>query len=87
MPEVDAFVAMERILATGAEIQQGNVISSITTLDTAASPQATIVKPRQVIGVGNVGRIPGRATYTLYNPAASNQVVFKAVRYGSGKGF
>jgi hypothetical protein len=68
------------------EIQQGSVISSVTTLDQATSPQATLVKPRQVIGVGNVGRIPGQATYTLYDPY-TNQVEFRTVRYGTGKGF
>nr|MDJ0620860.1 metallophosphatase [Calothrix sp. MO_192.B10] len=40
----------------------------------------------QVVGVGNVGRTPGEATYTLYNPN-SNQVEFKTVRYGVSKGF
>ncbi|MEQ8961524.1 MAG: hypothetical protein RLP02_26960 [Coleofasciculus sp. C2-GNP5-27] len=52
----------------------------------AASPQATLVKPRQIVGVGNVGRIPGQATYTLYHPN-SNRIEFKTVRYGSGRGF
>jgi len=68
------------------EIQQGAVTSSVTTLDQVAPPQAIAAKPRQVIGVGNVGRIPRQATYTLYNPN-SNQVEFRTVRYGSGKGF
>lgn len=68
------------------EIRQGSVISSVATLDQTASPQAILIKPRQVIGVGNVGRIPGRATYTLYNPY-SDGVEFRTVRYGSGKGF
>ncbi len=68
------------------EIQQGSVTSSITTLDQVTTPQATLVKPRQVIGVGNVGRIPGQATYTLYNPY-TNHIEFRTVRYGSGKGF
>ncbi len=60
--------------------------SSVTTLDQTAPPQATAAKPRQVIGVGNVGRIPEQATYTLYNPY-SNQVEFRTVRYGKGRGF
>jgi hypothetical protein len=68
------------------EIQQGSVTSSVITLKHSTAPQATIVKPRQVIGVGNVGRIPGRATYTLYNPNV-NQIEFKVVKYASGKGF
>lgn len=68
------------------DIQQGIITSSVTRLDCADEPQTTHVKPRKVIGVGNVGRIPGQATYTLYNPC-SNQIEFKVVRYGSGKGF
>ncbi|NJK30440.1 MAG: metallophosphatase [Acaryochloris sp. SU_5_25] len=68
------------------EIQQGSVTSSITTLDRLTSPQATLVKPRRVVGVGNIGRMPGQATYTLYNPN-TNQIEFRTVRYGSGKGF
>jgi hypothetical protein len=68
------------------EVQQGSVTSSITTLDQATSPQSTLIKSRQVVGVGNVGRIPGQATYTLYDPYA-NRVEFRTVRYGSGKGF
>jgi hypothetical protein len=39
-----------------------------------------------VIGIGNVGRIPGQATYTLYIPYA-NQLEFRTVKYSSGKGF
>ncbi len=68
------------------QIQQGSVTSSVTTLDQATSPQATLVRPRQVIGVGNVGRIPGQATYTLYSPY-KNQIEFRTVRYGEGRGF
>ncbi|MEG4812413.1 metallophosphatase [Microcoleus sp. F8-D3] len=68
------------------QIQQGTVTSSVTTLDRTVSPQATQVKPRQIVGVGNVGRISGQATYTLYHPN-SNRIEFKTVRYGSGKGF
>jgi len=68
------------------EIQQGTVTSSMTTLDRSTSPQAIAVKPRQVVGVGNVGRLPGQASYALYRPN-SNQVEFRTVRYGAGKGF
>ncbi|NJR51918.1 MAG: metallophosphatase [Leptolyngbyaceae cyanobacterium CSU_1_3] len=68
------------------EIQQGSVTSSVITLDQENSPQATLVRPRQIIGVGNVGRIIGRATYILYSPN-TNHIEFKTVWYGSGKGF
>nr|WP_071592929.1 hypothetical protein [Pleurocapsa sp. PCC 7319] len=39
-----------------------------------------------VVGVGNVGREPGKATYTLYSPY-SDRLEFKTVYYGSKKGF
>ncbi len=68
------------------QLQAGSVTSEITTLDRKISPQTVTVSPRQVIGVGNVGRIPGQATYTIYNPG-SNQVKFKNVYYGGSKGF
>ncbi|MFM7367374.1 MAG: metallophosphatase, partial [Sphaerospermopsis kisseleviana] len=68
------------------QLQGGSVMSEITTLDSKISPQTVTVSPRQVIGVGNVGRIPGQATYTLYNPN-NNQVEFKTVYYGNKKGF
>jgi hypothetical protein len=68
-------------------LEAGSVTSGITTLDNTVSPQTfNIVNPRQVIGVGNVGRKSGEATYTIYNPN-SNQVEFKTVRYGMSKGF
>ncbi len=68
------------------EITEGKVNSTITTLEYSAVPQTVMVKPRKLIGVGNVGRIPGQATYTLYNPY-TNRIEFKTVRYGEGKGF
>gem|GEM_PF-6329597 len=47
----------------------------------------TIIAPkRRVIGVGNVGRELGKATYTIYSPY-SDRLEFKAVRYGNKKGF
>jgi hypothetical protein len=67
-------------------IQQGSVNSQITTLDQVATPQTVHVYPRQVIGVGSVGKVPGQATYTLYNPN-SGHIEFKTVKYASGKGF
>ncbi|MBF2028194.1 MAG: metallophosphatase [Oscillatoriales cyanobacterium C42_A2020_001] len=99
-PDTPAIQMLERLMRMDAntlfcgrsgltfpyEIQQGSVNSSLTTLDQATSPQATLVKPRQAIGVGNVGRIPGQATYTLYSPN-TNQIEFRTVRYASGKGF
>ncbi|MCJ2542945.1 hypothetical protein [Thermostichus vulcanus] len=41
------------------------------------------VQPRQVVGVGTVGGIPGQATYTLYDPSSS-RVQFRWVDYPKG---
>jgi hypothetical protein len=68
------------------QLQAGSISSEITTLDHQLSPQIVTFTPSQVIGVGNVGRTPGEATYTLYNPV-TNQVKFKTVFYGQSKGF
>ena len=68
------------------QLQAGSITTAVTTLDSQAYNQTIKMTPSQVIGVGNVGRTPGEATYTLYNPIA-NQVEFKTVRYGQSKGF
>ena len=68
------------------QLQGGSVNSSVETLD-SQKPMQTITAPkRRVVGVGNVGREPGMATYTLYNPY-SDRLEFKTVFYGSKKGF
>jgi hypothetical protein len=68
-------------LAFQYQLQAGAVTTSITTLDSQVSPQTVQISPRQVIGVGNVGRTPGEAQYTLYTPN-TNHVEFRTVRYG-----
>jgi len=68
------------------EIQHGSVTTALKTLDSSQHPQTATISPRQIIGVGNVGKVPGQATYTLYNPG-TNQVQFRTVRYGVVKGF
>ena len=68
------------------ELQGGSVSSTVTTLDGQQQVQTATASPRRVIGVGNVGREPGKATYTLYDPD-TNRVEFRTVRYGVGKGF
>lgn len=73
-------------LAFQYQLQTGSVTTGITTLDSQISPQSVQISPRQVIGVGNVGRTPGTAKYTLYTPS-TNHVEFRTVRYGVGKGF
>lgn len=69
-------------LAFQYQLEAGSLVSSVTTLDSAPSvaKNITISAPRQVVGVGNVGRIPGQSTYTLYNPT-TNQVEFKNIKY------
>lgn len=67
------------------DLQESSITSTIATLDHRSQPQTVTTQPRQVVGVGNVGRSAGQATYTLYDPY-SNQVQFRTVRYGS-KGF
>ncbi|KYC43030.1 metallophosphatase [Scytonema hofmannii PCC 7110] len=72
-------------LAFEYQLQSGSITTEVTTL-VSQSSQTTNINSRQVIGVGNVGRTFGEATYTLYNPS-TNQVEFKSVRYGISKGF
>ena len=68
------------------QLQGGSVNSSVMTLD-RQQPMQTITAPkRRVVGVGNVGRESGKATYTLYSPY-SDRLEFKTVYYGSKKGF
>lgn len=68
------------------QITAGEVTEQVTTLDSQSLPQTATTTPLQIIGVGNVGRSPLVATYTLYNPF-TNQVDFRTVCYGAGKGF
>lgn len=63
------------------QLQAASISSTVTTLDTPASTQTlSVTNLRQIIGVGNVGRIPGRATYTLYDPN-TNKVEFQQLSY------
>ncbi|BAZ69390.1 hypothetical protein NIES4106_41620 [Fischerella sp. NIES-4106] len=68
------------------QLQAGSITTQLTTLDSQTSPTIINITPRQVIGVGNVGRTLGEATYTLYN-ASTNQLEFRTVRYGKKMGF
>ncbi|MBE9140015.1 metallophosphoesterase [Nodosilinea sp. LEGE 07088] len=69
------------------KIPEGAVTSTVTTLDAAAQTMTQTVRDRQIVGVGSVGKEPGKATYTLYSPY-TNAVSFRTVRYGTqGKGF
>ncbi|NJL90725.1 MAG: metallophosphatase [Coleofasciculaceae cyanobacterium SM2_1_6] len=76
------------------EIAAGSLTSEVMTLVGVASPlenrlpqpRTATLRPRKVIGVGNVGRIPGHATYTLYQPN-TGKIQFQTVRYGAARGF
>ncbi len=67
-------------------LQGGSVNSSVMTLDRQQSMQTMTAPKRRVVGVGNVGRELGNATYTLYSPN-SDRLEFKTVYYGEKKGF
>lgn len=71
-------------LAFEYQLQEGSIASSVVSLDRQNPPQTMTVSERKVVGVGNVGRVPGRATYTLYNPY-SDLLKFVAVEYAEGR--
>lgn len=64
------------------QLQGGSVNSSVTTLDHQQPVQTITAPQRTVVGVGNVGREPGKATYTLYSPE-SDRLEFKTIYYGN----
>ena len=68
------------------QLQAGSVNSSVMTLESKQPVQTITAPQRRVVGVGNLGRETGMATYTLYNPY-SDRLEFKTVYYGSKKGF
>ncbi|MBX2864729.1 MAG: metallophosphatase [Leptolyngbyaceae cyanobacterium MAG.088] len=55
--------------------------STVTTLDGVQEPQDYGKTPRQLVGVGSVGRIPGKATYAVYGPE-NGELDFRTVNYG-----
>jgi hypothetical protein len=56
------------------------------TLDRQQTSQTITAPQKKVIGVGNVGKKSGKATYTLYD-RNSDRVEFKTVFSGKKKGF
>ncbi len=99
-PETPVQILLDRLLRFGAnnlfcgrsglafqyEIKESAIASTVQTLNHAGQTQAVTVAARQIVGVGNVGRAAGEATYTLYDPG-TNRVQFQTVRYGHPKGF
>ncbi|HIK05327.1 MAG TPA: metallophosphatase [Trichormus sp. M33_DOE_039] len=73
-------------LAFQYQLQGGAVTTSIATLDSQVPSQTAKISPCQVIGVGNVGRTPGEAKYTLYSPT-TNHVEFRTIRYDVSQDF
>ncbi len=55
-------------LAFDYRVVEGSITDQVTTLAGQQPLASTNAQMRQVIGVGSVGRVPGRATYTLYTP-------------------
>ncbi len=62
------------------QLQGGSVNSSVMTLDNRQPVQTITAPKRRVVGVGNVGKESGKATYTLYSPE-SDRLEFKTVYY------
>jgi hypothetical protein len=69
-------------LAFEYQLESGTLSATVTTLDGQKSPETIQSQPRQAIGVGNVGRKRGDASYVLYSPGSTlNAVQFKTVLY------
>lgn len=100
MPDTSAIQMADRLLRADARnlfcgragrtfqytIAQGQLAETVQTLDQPENSQTVTFPTRRVIGVGNVGGKPGRATYTLYQPT-TDRLRFRTVRYGTAKGF
>jgi hypothetical protein len=67
-------------------VTQGTIQSAVTKLDQSPIEQTVNLPGKRVIGVGNVGGLPGEASYVLYNPG-NNTLKFKSVKYSAAKGF
>jgi diadenosine tetraphosphatase ApaH/serine/threonine PP2A family protein phosphatase len=99
-PTIDPIQAIDRLsrmdvnqlfcgrsgLAFEYKIESGSLNSQVQTLDKLTDSTPTVLSPRRIIGVGSVGRIEWKASYTLYHPG-SNKLEFKTVYYGTKKGF
>ncbi len=93
-PQTPAWVLLDRILRAGVntlfcgrsgqtfqvEVQSGSLQETVQTLQGTSTPPPKPFQPRQVVGVGSVGRIPGQATYTLYDPG-SGRLQFRRLEY------
>ncbi|WP_159789650.1 metallophosphoesterase family protein [Sodalinema gerasimenkoae] len=91
-PDTPASVLLDRLIRADANqlfcgrsglafeycLKSGQIASRLTTLDGSQAPISQILKPRKVVGVGSVGRIPNQASYCLYCPT-TNKVEFRQI--------
>ena len=94
-PDTPVEILLDRLLRFGAnnlfcgrsglafqyEIKESAIASTTQTLHSPVQTQTVTVASRQIVGVGNVGRTAGEATYTLYDPG-TNRVQFQTVQIG-----
>ncbi|MEA5419154.1 metallophosphatase [Spirulina sp. CCNP1310] len=66
------------------ELAESEITAEVITLDQPPLSQQAHLSERHVIGVGNVGRIPGEAHYGLFNPA-TGKMAFKSVAYSNAQ--
>ncbi|MCW6038050.1 metallophosphatase [Spirulina subsalsa FACHB-351] len=62
------------------QLQNSQISSQVTTLDQPLIEQKATSSPRQIIGVGSVGRVSGLARYTLFYPT-TGQIRCRTVEY------
>lgn len=91
-PDTPASVLLDRLIRAEANqlfcgrsglafeycFKSGQIASKITTLEGNQAPISQSLKPRKVVGVGSVGRLPNQASYCLYVPK-TNKVEFRSI--------
>jgi hypothetical protein len=68
------------------QIADGSSRSTVVTLDGATPAATAITSDKFIVGVGNVGLAPNKASYVIYYPS-SGKVQFQNISYGYSKGF
>jgi diadenosine tetraphosphatase ApaH/serine/threonine PP2A family protein phosphatase len=61
-------------------LEESEIASSVMTLDEQQPTEMLLSIPKRLVGVGNVGKELGKASYTLYDPR-TELVEFKIVNY------
>lgn len=99
-PESSPLILLDRIARSNAnrlfcgrsgqtfryQIKEGSLSSTVINLDGEEAAKTYSTSDRLAIGVGNVGGLPNKATYTIYSPN-TDIVQFRTVRYVRRKGF